>query len=590
MSKRTKRLVAGGAVVAVALGVSAFAVPNAFADNGVQAAYTEIQLLAVNDLHGNLEPPSGSSGEIVQVDEDGNETTVEAGGIEYLATHLTQARQGHDHSLTVAAGDLIGASPFLSAAFHDEPTIDAVEALGMDVSAVGNHEFDEGFAELQRIQNGGCHEVDGCVDPEQPYDGADFPFLGANVVNKDTGVPELPPVWIKDFGDGAKVGFIGMTLEGTGNIVSKAGIADLQFKDEVETANFYTRLLQFAGVESIVVLLHEGGLPASEAYNYDCDSPGAGDGISGPIVDIAENLDPEIDMVISGHTHQAYTCTIPDPSGNPRMVTSGSSFGRLFTEISLMYDPNTNDIAQTYAENHVVTRDVTPDPTESEIIAHYSELAEPIANREVGYISEDLTKGDSEARESIMGDVIADTQLAATSDPDTGGAQIALMNPGGVRADILYASQGPDADGVVTYGEAFTVQPFNNYLVTVDLTGEQIITLLQQQFSGPNEEDPQVLQPSAGFTYTVDESLSGADKVLVDTVQLNGEPLDPAASYRVTVNSFLVDGGDGFAVLPEGQNRLFGPLDIDAFTTWFETNTSASEPLVTPGADRITFL
>lgn len=587
MSRRTKRLIGAGAAAAVAIGVAVATVPSALAESD---STIDIQLLAINDFHGNLEPPEGSSGVVTYLDDDGNEVEVEAGGAEYLATHLAQAREGHENTATVAAGDLIGGSPFLSAAFHDEPTIESLEAMGLDVSSVGNHEFDEGIDELLRIQNGGCHEVDDCADPDQPYDGADFPFLGANVVNKDTGLPELPPVWVKDFDD-AQVGFIGMTLEGTGNIVSKEGIKDLEFKDEVETANFYAKLLQAVGVKSIVVLLHEGGIAASGAVNYDCDSPGPGDGISGPIVDIAENLEAEIDLVVTGHTHEAYTCTIDDPAGQPRMVTSGSSFGRLFTEINLGYDTESGDIVRTSvtAENHVVTRDVTPDPAQSEIIDVYGELVEPIANEKVGYLAEDILMGETRDVESPLGDLIADMQLWATAEADAGGAQIAFMNPGGVRADLTYAESGSEGDGVVSYADAFTVQPFNNYLVTIDLTGEQIITALQQQFSGDNAEANLLLQPSEGFTYTVDESADGADKVLVDTVMLHGEALDPTETYRVTVNSFLSEGGDGFEVFAEGENELYGPLDIDAFKDWFVENTTEADPATALPADRVSY-
>ena len=586
MSIRTKRLIGGGAAAALVLGVAIATVPAAFAD----AKTTDIQLLAINDFHGNLEPPSGSSGKVKALDDNGELVEIEAGGAEYLATHLEQAREGHDNSLTVAAGDLIGGSPFLSAAFHDEPTIEALESLGLDVSAVGNHEFDEGIEELRRIQFGGCHEVDGCVDEDNPYDGADFPFLGANVVNKRTGLPELPPVWVERMPGGAKVGFIGMTLEGTGNIVSQEGIKNLTFKDEVKTANLYTALLELIGVKSVVVLLHEGGMPAGDAYNYDCDSPGPGDGISGPIVDIAENLDSQIDLVITGHTHQAYTCTIDDPSGQPRLVTSGSSFGRLFTEINMEYDHRSRDIVRTSiaAENKVVTRDVAPDRTQSDLIEKYNTLVEPIANQTVGYIAEDIPMGETRDVESPMGDLIADTQLAATADEATGAAQIAFMNPGGVRADLSYEASGSEGDGVVSYADAFTVQPFNNYLVTMNLTGEQIIAALQQQFSGANQQKNLMLQPSEGFTYTVDSTATGADKVIVDSIALNGEALNPAATYRVTVNSFLADGGDGFAAFAEGTDRLVGALDIDALKAWFAEHTSESNPASAPIADRIT--
>ncbi|HIV58607.1 MAG TPA: bifunctional metallophosphatase/5'-nucleotidase [Candidatus Stackebrandtia faecavium] len=587
MSKRARRVFAGAAVAAVALSVTAVTVPNAMAEGRPDT--TDIQLLSLNDFHGNLEPPSGSDGELTEIGEDGEEHTIEAGGVEYLATHLAQAREGHENSTTVAAGDLIGASPFVSAAFHDEPTIEAMEKLGLEATSVGNHEFDEGIDELNRIRKGGCHEEDGCADPDNPFDGADFKYLGANVVDENTQMPKLPPVWIKRFDNGAKVGFIGMTLEGTGDIVSKDGIEGLEFKDEVKTANFYADLLGFMGVNSVVTMLHEGGFPAGGAYNYDCNS-GSSPGISGPVVDIAENLSPKIDAVISGHTHESYTCDIPDPDGDSRLVTSGASFGRLFTEINMTYDFDSRDIVRTSvaAENHAVTRDVEPAKDQTELIDKYKELVEPIANEPVGYISEDIAAGE-DGEESPLGDLIADMQLAETGGGDEGGPQIAFMNPGGVRANLTHAQSGSEGDGVVTYGEAFTVQPFNNYLVTLDLTGEQIATLLQQQFSGDNEGDPQVLQPSEGLTYTVDESKSGADMVDVDSIKLNDEAIDPDETYRVTTNNFLADGGDGFEVFTEAENVETEQLDIDAMKNWLKENTSESDPVSAPEANRITF-
>lgn len=588
MTVRRRRVLAAFGAVAV-LGGVAFAAPTSA---GKPGKTTDIQILAFNDFHGNLEPPAGSSGTVqTGIGSDGKPITVPAGGVEYLATHLENARQGHENTVTVAAGDIIGASPLLSAAFHDEPTIEAMEKLGLDMTAVGNHEFDEGIDELRRIQSGGCHETDGCADPANPYDGADFPLLGANVVDKNTGLPALAPVWVKNF-NGARVGFIGMTLEGTPNIVAKEGIKNLEFKDEVETANLYAGLLRLMGVKSIVVLLHEGGLPASNTYNYDCDSPGPGDGVSGPITDIAENLDSSIDLVVTGHTHQSYVCNIPDPNGNARMVTSSSSFGRLFTEINVTYDYKTRDIVRTSvaASNHIVSRDVAKDEDETTLINKYKELVDPIANRQIGYISGDMPGRGSTSPESPLGDLIADSQLAATSAADKGGAVIALMNPGGVRSDLVYKASGAEGDGVVTYGEAFTVQPFNNNLTTISLTGAQIVTVLQQQYSGANQVSPKVLQPSEGFTYTVDNSKTGADKIVADSVKLNGTALDPAASYRVTVNIFLADGGDGFAELAKGTDRLVGGLDIDALEAWFAANTSASDPAAPLPANRITFI
>ncbi|ADD43919.1 bifunctional metallophosphatase/5'-nucleotidase [Stackebrandtia nassauensis] len=587
MSKRTKRVLVGATAASLVLGIGLVAGPNAFAAGDDT---TDIQLLAINDFHGALEPPTGSSGKLTELDEEGNEHTVEAGGAAYLATHLKQARKGHDNSTTVAAGDLIGASPFTSAAFHDEPTIESMNKLGLDVSSVGNHEFDEGLAELNRMREGGCHPDDGCTDEDKPFKGADFKYLGANVVDKESQEPELPPVWVKEYDDGAKVGFIGMTLEGTGDIITKDGNETIEFKDEVKTANFYAKILEYMGVNAIVTLLHEGGMPESGAYNYDCNSPGPGDGISGPVVDIAKGLSPKIDAVVTGHTHQAYDCNIKDPKGNDRLVTSGSSNGRLFTEINMKYDFESDDLERTSIEatNRAVTRDVKKDKKQTKLIDKYKKLAEPIANKKVGYISEDITRGDSEARESALGDLIADAQLEATSG-DNGTSQIAFMNPGGIRTDLVHKQSGSEGDGVVTHGEAFSVQPFANYLTAMDLTGEQIITLLQQQYSGANEGEPQVLQVSKGFTYTVKESNSGADRVVVDSVKLNDEKLDPSKTYRVTVNSFLAGGGDGFKVLTEGKNVEVGQDDLAALEKWFADNTSESKPADAPAADRITF-
>lgn len=323
------------------------------------ARYQDVQLLSFNDLHGNLEPPAGSSGRVTELHEDGTTTTINAGGVEYLATHLREARRADDYTITAAAGDMVGASPLISGLFHDEPTIEALNGLDLDVTSVGNHEFDEGAKELARLQKGGCHPTDGCYVKGKKFKGADFPYLAANVIEKKTGKPLLKPYWVWK-NNGVKVGFIGVTLEDTPGVVSAEGVKGLKFKDEVQTINKYAKELERQGVKSVVALIHEGGLPASQSYNYDCDSPGAGDGISGPIVDIAKNITPKVDAVVTGHTHAAYACTINDPAGKPRMVTSAASFGRLYTDTTLTYDRKTGDISRTAVDsaNHVVTRDV----------------------------------------------------------------------------------------------------------------------------------------------------------------------------------------------------------------------------------------
>ncbi|MFE1109866.1 bifunctional metallophosphatase/5'-nucleotidase [Streptomyces rochei] len=592
--RRTTRLLAAAATVVTAGALAAAALP-ASANAGEShrghgghghGRYQDVQLLSFNDLHGNLEPPTGSSGRVTEVQPDGTTKTIDAGGIEYLATHLREARKGNRYSITAAGGDMVGASPLLSGLFHDEPTIEALNKLDLDVTSVGNHEFDEGAKELARLQNGGCHPTEGCYTDEE-FEGADFPYLAANVLDEKTGKPILKPYWVWKQ-KGVKVGFIGVTLEGTPDIVSAEGVKGLAFEDEVETINKYAKELQRQGVKSIVALVHEGGFPASSSYNYDCDSPGAGDGISGPIADIAKNVTPQVDALVTGHTHAAYVCTIPDPAGKPRMVTSASSFGRLYTDTTLTYDRATGDIARTAVKsaNHVVTRDVPKAPDMTRLIDRWSTLAAPIGNRAIGYISGDIDRGGTE---SPLGDLIADAQLAygKTQDPET---DLALMNPGGIRAPLTYVASGGEGDGVVTYAEGFTVQPFANTVNLKDYTGTQLIQVLKEQVSGPNEAAPKILQISSGLTYTLDLTKTGADRVVTDSIRLDGAPIDENATYRVASNSFLAGGGDGFPTLNEGTNELVGADDLTALEQYLTANSSAADPIEPPAADRITIV
>ncbi|WP_029768030.1 bifunctional metallophosphatase/5'-nucleotidase [Haloglycomyces albus] len=566
-----------GRGLAVAGTAAALTLMSACSGSGADDSDVEVQLLAFNDLHGRL----AADDSMLLANEDGEE--VPAGGTEYLATHLAEARDGQPNSATVAAGDLIGATPFMSAAFNDEPTLEAVEAMGLDVSSVGNHEFDGGVDELQRLIDGGCPE-DGCPEGTDEWEGTSFEYLGANVVDKKTEEPVLNPTWVKDFGDGVEVGFIGMTLEGTGDIVSKEGVKDVDFLDEVETANKHAEKLMDDGVNAIVVLLHEGGFPVEEDADYDCDTVGGTAGVSGPIVDIAEGLDSAIDVVVTGHTHQNYVCNIPDPEGTDRLVTSAESYGRVMTDIRADYDTESNDFARASVEgsNLVVDREVSADSDQTEIIERYDELADGIGSEVVGYIDEDIVRVQTRDAESALGNLIADMQLERTASDDTGGADIAVMNPGGIRDDLLVGD-----DGEVTYADAFSVQPFSNYLVTMDLTGDQLVELLQQQWTDRDDE-PLILQWSEGFSYTIDDSQTGADRLVEDSLELNGEAIEADQTYRVTANSFLADGGDSFHTFADGENRLTGELDLDAMLNWFADNSSADEPVTAPEINRIT--
>ncbi|MCX4644596.1 MULTISPECIES: bifunctional UDP-sugar hydrolase/5'-nucleotidase [unclassified Streptomyces] len=595
---RTRRRVASRILAAAAgfatVGALVAALPaNATQDRhhgGKGGRTVDVQLLSFNDFHGNLEPPAGSSGQVTENLPDGTTRKVDAGGVEYLATSLRTARKSHPYSVTAAAGDLIGASPLLSGLFHDEPTVEAMNKLDLDVTSVGNHEFDEGATELARMQNGGCHPKDGCFEDGKKFKGADYPYLAANVTNEKTGKPILAPYWVWKH-NGVKIGFIGVTLEGTPDIVSADGVKGLKFHDEIETVNKYAKILDKQGVKSIVTLIHEGGVPASGSYNYDCDSPSGGAGISGPIVDIAKGISPKVDALVTGHTHNAYVCTIPDPSGKPRMVTSASSYGKLYTDTTLTYDRRTKDIVRTSVKsaNHVVSRTQPKAADMTALIGRWNKLAAPVANQPVGYISADIPGRGAASPEEPLGDLIADAQLAhaKTLDPKT---SLALMNPGGVRSDLVYKASGSEGDGVVTYGEGFTVQPFSNTVNLADLTGAQVITALQQQVSGSNEASPKILQPSAGLTYTLDMTKTGAARVVVDSIRLNGAAIDPAATYRVAMNSFLAGGGDGFAALGQGKNPLVGSDDLKAFNDYLTANSSATSPIAPPKADRITIV
>jgi 5'-nucleotidase len=523
----------------------------------------DLQILALNDFHGNLEPPTSSSGCVPAVSGCPAPNVV-AGGVEYLATHIQNLRALNPNTVVVSAGDLIGASPLLSALFHDEPTIEAFNLIGLDFNAVGNHEFDEGWQELVRMQKGGCHPEDGCLDGDN-FAGAKFQFLAANVVHRDTGKTIFPAYKTRKYKN-VEVAFIGMTLEGTPLIVTPSGISDLNFLDEADTVNALIPELKKKKVETIVVLIHEGGVQSTSTATTN---PNACVGISGPIVDIVNRLDDEVDVVITGHTHQPYNCVI-----DGKIVTSAFSFGRLVTKVDLSISRATGEVETMSANNLIVTRDVPKANPLTALIAKYNAIAAPLANRVIGSITASISRTANAAGESALGDVIADAQLDATNDPGFGDAVVAFMNPGGIRADLSFASSpAGEGDGNVTYGEMFTVQPFGNSMVTMTLTGTQIERLLEEQFAGCTLATARILQVSAGFTYTWKSSGPVCDKVDPATIMLNGVVINPTANYRVTVNSFLADGGDSFPILTQGTNRLGGAVDTDAFEAYFATHS-----------------
>ena len=503
-------------------------------------APVEVKILAINDFHGNLKPPQGGI-RIRDPQDAGKTVNVAAGGAEHLASAMNELRAKNPNHIFVAAGDLVGASPLTSALFHDEPTVEALSLMGLEVSAVGNHEFDHGSAELLRLQRGGCHPVDGCKGP-QPFAGARFRWLAASTIDTRSGQTLLPAYHVKRF-QGIPVAFIGLTLKDTPQIVVPAGVAGLQFRDEVQTVNDLVPELKRQGIEAIVVLIHEGGQPTGD---YD-ECPG----ISGPIVRIVEQLDPAVDLVISGHTHRAYVCRIAG-----RLVTSADKYGTLVTEIDLVLDPASGDVREARAHNLIVRNDrFAKDPAQTQLIEQYERLAAPLAKRTVGRAFAPLSRDESPAGEMPVGQLVADAQLAATAGD---GAQLALMNPGGLRAAL-----SGDADGLVRYEDLFAVQPFYNNLVTLTLTGAQLQRALEQQWL--NQPRPRVLQVSRGFNYSWDAAKPPGERIVPGSLRLHGAVVEPQQKLRVTINSFLASGGDNFTVFQrDGQDARTGMMDIDA--------------------------
>ena len=531
--------------------------PNDVEVNTPEAQEVQLRILAINDFHGHIATSSDAFGGVGRVD--------------YLAANIAAARTGVDNTVFVSAGDLIGASPLISALFHDEPTIEAMNLMGLDFNGVGNHEFDEGPAELLRLQQGGTHPDTDDIDGESPG-GADFQFLAANVIDDRTGSTIFPAYGVREF-QGIKVAFIGLTLEGTPRIVARSGVAGLTFLDEAETVNSLVPHLQAEGIEAVVVLLHQGGF--SDGGKDDC-----GDGLEGPVPEVVARLNPAVDLVIAGHTNDEFVCQM-----DGKWVTMADNAGRMFTVIDVTLSPGTGDLTVQSAKNVPNSQTgVTPVPALTALIDKYEGMSAPRANAVVGAVTADITREQNDAGESALGDVLADAHLAATRDMDSGGAVAAFMNPGGIRDNITFAKSGAEADGEVTYGEAFSVHPFGNTLVAMTLTGAQIDALLEQQFDDADTGYGNMLQVSEGFTYTWDAAAKAGSKVDIAGIEIDGVAVKPGGRYRVAVNSYLAHGGSGFSILEEGTERTGGEIDLDALIAYF-----AKAGAMAPGPqDRIT--
>ena len=534
------------------------------------APFVHVQILAINDFHGHLQPPLGSNGVVLVAPADplasspdarttdAGVSLLAAGGAAYLTAHVARLRAENPATIVISAGDLTGASPLLSNLFHDEPSVLVMNRLGLDLEAVGNHDFDRGLPELMRLQKHGCSLGD-C--DAGSFAGASFEYLAANVIDDSTGRTILPPYAIRDLG-GARIAFIGETLAQTPSVTKEGAVTGLSFADEAATANALVPELQKQGVSAIVLALHQGGMQSLGGPYDGCQ------GFSGDILPILDKLSPAIEVVLSGHTHQAYDCVLAG-----RLVTSAMSYGRLVTKIDLTIDPSAHRIVEKHARNVPITRDVHPDAEVARIVQAYADKVGSITGRVVGYVKRTLTGNSRAARnpscETSLGDVIADAMRSAT------GADIAFMNPGGIRADLVARQEGRP-DFAVTYGDVFAVQPFGSSLITMTLRGAQILALLEGQFG--SRQEPRILQVSKGFSYLYAYDRAH-ERAVVSEVRLNGRPIDLAKAYRVTVPSFLAAGGDSFVVLKIGEDRKEGPIDVDALASYLGRVSSAAAPL-----------
>jgi len=520
---------------------------------------TEIQLVTLNDFHGNLEASKYTWDSAA----GGGERVIQAGGIDTIGAALQAWRKQDPELLLVGAGDLIGASPAISAMWADEPTIGAMNLLGLRATSVGNHEFDQGRIELLRQQKGGCvsPRADKACKFEGTYQGAQFQYLAANVIDMVTRKPVLPAYKIET-AHGVKVAFIGTVLREASESALASGIAGLQFVDEADAINRQLPELRQQGVGVFVVLIHQGGRSKAKFDQQDCSD------LKGPITDVVKRLDPSIPLVITGHSHEGYLCKV-----DGRAVTQADMGGHVLSRIKLTVDTQTNSVRDVSARQEVMVPGTWPaDPVLDAYLKKARErstaaLAQPIATLAVPSVKREKDK----ANESALGDLVADSMLNAGR---PFGAQIALQNPGGIRQDLETA-----AGNRVTLGHAMAVLPFGNSLVALNLRGAQIVDLLEEQWIGGRDAKRGLLQVSDGFWYEWDPAQPEGRRIVPGSVKLNGIPLEMDKSYRVVTNNFLAEGGDGFPTFIKGSGRAPTNIrDIDALTAYLVKREQDKKP------------
>jgi len=512
-----------------------------------ESAPIDINLVALNDFHGHLE----ASKFVYTSARDGKETTVAAGGIDNLAAALQAFRKEDPELLLVGAGDLVGASPAMSSMWADEPAIVALGMLGLRVSSVGNHEFDQGRKELLRKQNGGCASAlpaKACkLTPD--FSGAPFGYLAANVIDSATGKPLLPAYSIQTI-KGVKIAFIGAVLQDTASVVTASSIAGLTFIDEASAINGALVQARGQGASAFVALIHQGGSTLEPFDQPECSK------LKGPIVDIARQLDPAIRLVISGHSHQAFQCQV-----DGRTITQAQMGGHVLSRIKLSVDPVSGAVQTVAVRNVPVLAGQYPaDPKVAAYLAFVRVQSQAALERPLARVTaRSAQRKQNDAGESALGNLIADAVLEATR---AHGAQVGFMNVGGMRSDFDVG-----ANLTATFGQAQVVLPFSNTLVVMDMTGLQLRGLLEQQFDrASSSEKRAMLQVSHSLRYRWDDAQPKGAKVVANSIRIDGAPLDDARTYRVATNNFLAEGADGFPMFAQAANKVdTGIIDLDAF-------------------------
>lgn len=507
----------------------------------------ELQLLALNDFHGFLNPSNFEEAGVTQ-------GKVQAGGAAFLATKINELSRDKANSLLVGVGDMIGASPLVSALLQDEPAIEALNAMGMRYSSLGNHEFDYGLATLMRLIHGGCPDT-GCLQGRD-YTGAKFEYLASNVIDAKTGATIVPASAMATI-EGVRVGFIGADLTATPSIALAKNVAGLNFIDEAQSINSEVAKLKAQGVRSIVVMVHLGGVFQGKVDPTNCA------GIEGPIIAFGNALDPEVDVILSAHSHRSYICNL-----GTKLLTQGASFGHLLTQVQLQIDRRSGEIIRKSAHHVLIdSTTITPDPTLQALVAQAQDATNAVAQQRVGTLAgSGVTRTSDSVRESDLSRLVGDAQLVAASSPETGSAVIALVNEGGVRTDLPPSPyQGSDPGTPIVYGDIYSVHPFGNEIQVLELTGAELKDALEQPLDGSDH-----IIASDSLRYSISASAAPGNRVIASSMRLNGQPIKPTDRLRVAINNYLVGGGSGQTHLIGKPIVASAGLDRDALVNYLK--------------------